>query len=271
MADIYGVRDGLGRARGLLSVGDDHGRAYAALEIRFCMETIAYRQLDAYGPEIQSQLIKEWNPSRIVRMLALLDEFSDQSAQYSIAVNLPDGIEMPIDGNDQEWAERARELGFIPLGDSNRIPWKKFKTAYNSLGSFVHLSRDGSRIYPTAEKLSEILDMLDKVSESTLIAAMNNVSTAKCGCGSLLVLGPRHQNGSELVYCTNNKCKAVFKADAEQQGAIRQIGQLLLTCPCGGKVPFKRESMLALERCDSCSSSVRAVVLGKLNVVAESY
>jgi len=255
----------------LISGDDDNQLAYAALEIRFCMEAIAYRQLDSYGPEIKSRLMKEWSPSRIVRMLTLFDEHSDQSAQFSIAVNLPDGIELPTDGTDQEWEQKAKELEFMPVGNANRIPWKKFSQAYGTVGSFVHLGRNGARPVPTREKLSNVLKMLDEVADSTVIAAMNNYGTATCSCGTLLVLGPKHQIGSELIYCTNDKCKEVFRADPEKPGTMNRMGVLLLTCPCGAKVAFKSDSMLAMERCESCNSSVRALVLSKLSVVPDAY
>ncbi|MEC3887095.1 hypothetical protein [Xanthomonas campestris] len=271
MGDLYGIRDDLDRARALISGGNDVQLAYAALELRFCMEAIAYRQLDSYGPEIRSRLMKEWSPSRIVRMLTLFDEHSDLSAQFSIAVNLPDDFEPPTEEIDPEWARKAKDLGFVPVGNANRIPWKKFSKAYGTVGSFVHLGRDGLRPVPTREKLSTILEMLDEVADSTVIAAMNNYGTATCSCDTLLVLGPKHQSGSELIYCTNDKCKAVFEADPQNPGAMNRIGRLLLTCPCGAKVEFKSESMLGMERCESCNSSVRAHVLSKLSVVPDAY
>lgn len=271
VGDLYGIRDELDRARALISGGSNVQLVYAALEIRFCMEAIAYRQLDSYGPEIKSRLMKEWSPSRIVRMLTLFDEDSDQSAQFSIAVNLPDDFEPPTDGINPEWAEKARDLEFVPVGNANRIPWKKFSEAYAAIGSFVHLRRDGSRPAPTRKKLSTILRMLDEVADSTVIAAMNNYGTATCSCGTLLVLGAKHQSGTELIYCTNSMCKAVFQADPENPGTMKEIGQLLLTCPCGSKVLFKKERMLAMERCSSCNSSVRALINSKLSVVPDAY
>lgn len=269
MGDIYGIRDGLDRARALLTTGREDERAYAALEIRFCMEAIAYRQLDSYGPAIMSQLMKEWNPSRIVRMLTLFDEHSDQPAQFAIAVNLPDDFEVPAEEADNDWGDRVKNLEFVPVGDANRLPWKKFRNAYSSLGSFVHLGKNGERAFPTVQKLEEILTMLDHVADSTVIAAMNNYGTATCRCGTLLVLGPKHQSGTENIYCTNYRCKAVFQAIPEKPGTMSEIGQVLLPCPCGGKVAFKSDSMLAMERCENCGSSVRVLI--KLGLVPDAY
>lgn len=273
MTDLYGVRDNIERARAIIARADDREFAYAALEIRFCMEAIAYRQLDSYGAEIKSQLMKEWNPSRIVRMLASLDEDSDQSAEFSISVDLPDGRQLLGDeiaiGQELETGPDGRR--YLPIGRANRIPWKKFREAYNSLGSFLHLGKDGSSLTPTRDKLLAIVGILDDVADSTIIAALNNCATGQCSCGTLLVLGPKQQAGDEVIYCTNRQCKAAFKADKANLGSMIPVERILLTCPCGSKVLFHKESMLAMERCEDCSNSVRALICQSLQVVPEAY
>lgn len=271
MTDLYGVRDNIERARAIIARADDRELAYAALEIRFCMEAIAYRQLDGYGPEIQSQLMKEWSPSRIVRMLTKFDEDSDQSAEISISVDLPDGRSLLGEDSGQNLVEGKDGKKYLLIGKANRIPWKEFQKAYSSLGSFLHLGRDGGNLIPTREKLLNTVCMLEEVADSTIIAALNNVATAKCTCGTLLVLGWKQQAGEETIYCTNLQCKAAFMADKESPGLMNSIRQILLNCPCGSKVLFHSQSLLAMERCEACNSSVRATFGRTLQVVPEAY
>jgi len=75
--DIYGIRHRIQTARHHATGGDEHALVYAALELRFCMEAVAYGQLAVYSEEIRSLLSKEWNPSKIIKTLVLFDERSD--------------------------------------------------------------------------------------------------------------------------------------------------------------------------------------------------
>lgn len=255
MGDIFGISDRIHTARNLASGGDDQGLIYAALELRLCMEVVAYRQLSAYNEEIRSQLAKERNPSKIIRTLTHFDEESDQTAEISIAVNPPADLPEQIEGGKPDWTEG---LEFLLVGNAYRIPWKKFGRAYSTLGSFLHIGKDAANLYPKRAKLDEIIAMLEEVAESTVIAAVNNVNVANCMCGALLVLGQGHQMGKYPINCGNTKCNAVFVADPNIPNRMELISQILLKCPCGANVPFPRERMLAVQPCPDCRTPLRA-------------
>lgn len=263
MRDLYGIRESIQRIRNLMGSNEDRQLLYAALELRFVMESIAFRQLDQYAEEVRVRLAKEWNASRIVRMLAQLDETSDQTAEFSFATELL--------ANTGQENVALQDLDFMAIGSANRVPWRRFHKAYNSLGSFLHLASDGNNRLPARETLIPIVDMLEHVADSSVIAALNHFVTANCTCGTLLVIGPRQVAGDEQIYCNNKSCKAVYMADKENPGSMNSVGQLLLKCPCGAKVLFHKESMLATERCDNCQSSVRVLINGTLNIVEEAY
>ncbi|KPY82208.1 hypothetical protein ALP06_200274 [Pseudomonas coronafaciens pv. atropurpurea] len=47
--DIYRVQPYLDRAKELLKASDEHTKRYAALELRFALENVVYRQMRQYG------------------------------------------------------------------------------------------------------------------------------------------------------------------------------------------------------------------------------
>ncbi|MBN5012513.1 hypothetical protein JY406_07890 [Stenotrophomonas maltophilia] len=255
MNDIYGIRHRIQTARHHATGGDEHALVYAALELRFCMEAVAYGQLAVYSEEIRSLLSKEWNPSKIIKTLVLFDERSDQTSEFSISVNPPADLEERIQSGSNEWTEG---LDFLLIGNSYRIPWKKFGSAYSTLGSFLHLGKSGANLYPKQAKLDQIIAMLEEVANSTVIAALNDIRVGTCLCGGVLVVGQSHQLGNEPIRCGNGRCNAIYMAKPDMPGTMFLVDQVTLLCPCGANVPFARERMLAIETCPECRTPVRA-------------
>ena len=242
-------------ARDHASGGGEQGLIYAALELRFCMEAVAYRQLSTYNEQIRSQLSKEWNPSRIIRTLALFDELSDQTAEFSIAVDPPADLTERLGDEPNSWVQG---LEFLVIGNAYRIPWKQFGRVYSTLGSFLHLDKTANNLYPKLEKLEKVFAILDQVADSTLIAGLNNIAATECQCGSTLVIGPIHQRGESQINCANKACNAVYTANPNVPNVISPVPGQMLTCPCGANVPFERTRMLGVHICPSCHMPVRA-------------
>lgn len=258
MKDIFGIRERIGLAREQASGSHAHGLIYAALELRFCLEAVAYAQLSVYNEQIRSQLQREWNPSKIIKILALLDELSDQTAEYSIAAEPRLDFDRLVDGVGEGSLEK---LSFTPIGCARRIPWKKFSRAYSSLGSFLHLAKTNDNLIPSESKLDEIFQLLEDVASSDVIAGLNNIAVAPCTCGWDLVLGPVHVRGEALIHCANSRCNAIFAATPGTANQLEPISQVRLTCPCGAQVPFAPEGLLKAAVCPSCHARLNARIL----------
>ncbi|MDG9765050.1 MULTISPECIES: hypothetical protein [unclassified Stenotrophomonas] len=67
---LYNIAERLSTAKELISRGDDASLIYAALELRFCLESVAYQNLAAYGEDVSTELAREWRPDQIIKMLA---------------------------------------------------------------------------------------------------------------------------------------------------------------------------------------------------------
>ncbi|KHL54561.1 hypothetical protein [Xanthomonas cannabis] len=253
---LYNITDPLARARELIATGNEHSLLYAALELRFCFESVAYQNLAAYGEEVSAELTREWRPDQIIRMLAQFDPHSDQTASFSISVSpLPDDLNFETSDLKKLFGDQE----FLPIGEAKRIPWSKFRTYYNTLGSYLHLQKDRRTKPPRVEKLQLWISELEDVANSTLIAAAKDIATSKCSCGQVLILGPAEQAGDKAIFCPSTKCNASYiaiKNDPEHR--IEKILAVGLLCKCTAMVPFAPDKLLKPTVCPNCKAYVRA-------------
>jgi len=263
---LYQIADHLEKAKTFLAQSDESSLLYAALELRFCLESVAYQNLAAYGEDVSAELAREWRPDQIIKMLATFDPNSDQTASFSISVTpLPEDLDFASSGLRGAFNDR----NFLPIGEAKRIPWGKFRSYYNSLGSFLHLRKDLTNAKPKIEKLRGLIAELEEVASSTLIAAGKDLATGKCDCGQVLILGPAEQAGDKPVFCPNTKCNSSYlaiKGDAERR--VQKIQALGLRCECDAVIPFSAEKLLKPAVCPACGSTVCAVIAAKARVIA---
>lgn len=263
---LYDIAGRLGKARALISRGDDCSLLYAALELRFCFESVAYQQLAAYGEDVSTELAREWRPDHIIKMLASFDPNSDQTASFAISTTaLPNGFDL----NSGDISQAFGDEGFMPIGEARRIPWGKFRTYYNSLGSFLHLRKNQSTAQPKIEKLNLFIAELEEVASSTIIAAAKNIATRNCDCGKLLILGPAEQAGDKPVFCSDTKCNASYLAIKGDPGhKVKKIVAIGLRCHCEAVVPFAPDRLLRPMICPNCRSSVCAFIGSQVVVLS---
>lgn len=266
---LYNIDDRLARAKELIANGDEHALLYAALELRFCFESVAYQNLAAYGGDVSAELTREWRPDQIIRMLASLDPHSDQTASFSISVSpLPDDLNFET----SDLKELFGDQEFLPIGEAKRIPWSKFRTYYNALGSYLHLQKDQSTKPPRVDKLQRWIAELEEVASSTLIAAARNIATGKCSCGQVLILGPAEQAGDKAIFCPNSKCNISYiaiKDDPEHR--IEKIHAVGLRCKCTAMVPFAPDMLLKPTVCPHCKASVRAFIGANVMMLSDPH
>lgn len=247
--DLYGIAPHLDRAKALLTSDNARDWIYAALELRFAFEAAAYRQIEAYGGDLPSSILREWKPDKVLKLLASFDKNSDQSATWSISVQpVPDRA---LTREDYE------SLEYVQFGEQKNIPWKVYQKSYNALGSFLHLDKQQQCRIPDREKLQAQVDQLEDLARSTVIVVQKDFSTSTCECGEILVLGPSELSGSQLIYCPVRTCNRLYQAQPAEAGCpILQVQQVALACPCGARVPFAPERLLEPATCPSCRSDL---------------
>jgi hypothetical protein len=71
-------------ARSLITAGDEASLRYAALEIRMAIELMFYKLLSSYKEELPDDLLKHWQPKKIID--ALIDCDPDIEHDYSLTI-----------------------------------------------------------------------------------------------------------------------------------------------------------------------------------------
>lgn len=235
------------QAKKLIEQGDDNSLRYACLELRHCFEIIAYRQLQQYGDALPGNIIGEWKPDQIVKMLASFDPITSQAGRLSIAAH-------DANGQPGEWRD---------LGETKVIPWRKFRVFYNKLGSYLHATPPegfGKARKPlTAESLQEIMESLEHVLSATIVLAVKNIISAKCKCGTLMHIGEDEFSTPDVVICSNRKCNSIWaKAVTENnEKVLEPIDSIVFKCPCEATTPIPYDQIWRPFTCRNCSKKYK--------------
>lgn len=248
--DLYGITPYLERATALLLCGDDASIRYAALELRFAHEAVAFRQLQQYGEQFPGKLVGEWKADQILKLLASFDPFSDTSGELSIAKHAAEG-EMPT-----EW---------VKLGSTHAIGWKKFRKYYNKLGSFLHLPLPKAGEVPaekaiSPESFNEMIKDLQRLTDASLILAMKVIVSAQCRCGGMVYAGQSDFDNGDQVMCGNRQCNALYIKGRDDSGVevLKPINSIIFTCEkCEAKIPVQLDQVWATARCPGCALEYR--------------
>lgn len=246
--DLYGITPHLVRAKTHMEANEEHFLRYSALELRFCLEMIAYRQLQQYGDIFPGNMVGIWKADQIIKLLASFDPLSDQEGESSIAPANADG-ELPT-----KWT---------PLGKTKVISWRKFRKFYNKLGSYLHApppktNEEKSPI--TSESFREIIQALEEATKATAILAMKSVISALCDCGTTIYVGQSEFDNEEFVVCSNTKCNSIYTKKTNESGnqALTRIDTIVFICQkCNANVPVSRDRIWAPARCPHCSLTYR--------------
>ncbi len=244
--DLYGARDYLSRAKKMLSESENHSIRYACLELRFCLEIIAYRQLEQYGEEIPGSVVREWKPDRIIKLLASFSPGSDQDSEIRVGLtNSPDSI-------PEEWTSS---------GKARAIPWGVFRKHYNKLGSYLHAPKKVKDLKGeiNKEKLSNIISDIERVLSATIILAVKNTINAECDCGKSIFIGQSEFEDGELVRCGNRECGLLWKKVTLDDGVqvLQPARSLVYKCACSSFMRVSIEKVWDRFKCEGCGNTYR--------------
>ncbi|WP_395589286.1 hypothetical protein [Pseudomonas sp. TR47] len=246
--ELYGVKPLVDRAKELFQKDDECQLKYACLELRFCFELIAYRQLQQYGEKIPGSIVGQWKPDQIIRLLASFDPASEQGGILSVGLqNSPD--EMPT-----AWAT---------VGESKAIPWRTFRRHYQTLGSYLHApmpKADGSAPKPiNRDKLRVMIADIEDVMSATIILAMHKTINATCDCGQEIFIGESEYEDGELARCSNKKCGRYWhKATLADGDRVLQAAKtIFFKCQCDALMSVPVEDVWKRFSCRNCMSTFR--------------
>lgn len=242
--DLFGIKEYLDRAKALLASSEQHQVRYACLELRFCFEKVAYRQLAQYGNEIPSSVVREWRPDHVLKLLASFDPQSDQPGILSI------GMQSSPDEEPTSWST---------VGESKLIPWRKFRSHYNKLGSYLHQPVDGSSKDIKSSSLDKIIADLDSVMASSIILATKRTINAICDCGQEIFIGETEFEDDELIKCAGKNCGRYWSKKVLDSGeqVLQAAASIFYKCTCSAIIRVLPEDVWKRFTCNECSVTYR--------------
>ena len=168
------ARTALERAREHLAEPKGGRVRYAALELRFALESLVYERAGSYTEELPGSALQTWQPGKLLKILLEIDPFADKSASLSI-------------GEEEEYGKPAPQMH--SLGRDRVLTLKEIKTYYDRLGSYLHEPTpeqvDAGKCASEGKMLDrcrELVEIIDEVLSSP-VYNLNFRVTSKIQCG----------------------------------------------------------------------------------------
>lgn len=172
---LSSIRSHVDKAEDLLKEGSYDSLLYACLEVRFAIERLTYSKLDGYLDQVPYEVVKVWQPGKLMKTLAGIDSQVESSGTIRI-------FSKDEHGNQ-------KELTFEVFFESFTGRWAS-KT-YHTLSSFLHtatLDKIDAPQKPYEEiqkKLVQFIAEINRVIDAPVqtLVCLNGVKLqCKAGC-----------------------------------------------------------------------------------------
>jgi len=204
--------DALRRAEELITDGTPASLRYACLQLRFCLELIAYDKLQAYSARVPPSLYAKWQPPQLFRALEQLEPGSTHDKVVQFVRQADDGSPAG------EWKT---------LGIHRTVPIGALTKFYHKLGNFLHApmpqpARGKPARAPSAEELGKIVEALRPAAECRFDGSMAAMFHFQCDCCEYEVVA-NSEGAASLgrAECLNPACGAVYRIYAADGQAER--------------------------------------------------
>ncbi len=235
----------------LLADGSEQSIRYTALELRMCLEELAYDLLKLYMKHLPGDVVDTWQPPRVIDTVAEYDPNIEEDYTLSIRV---------------EGVENAKP---VCLGRHEGVSGAFIKKHYHKLSSYLHVPtiRQRERSEPNIKCLrayiEELLPEVKRLFSSTARFAPAKTLEFHCpSCRTHLVRNIRILEKDPFMVCTEPTCRARY--ECRETGGDWSVGihRVDVTCPsCETQTPedgviLKEGSMY---RCKHCGGRFRIV------------
>lgn len=193
-------------AKELLGRGTDDVSQYIALELRRCIEAVAYEKLEAYRKWISEKLARTWQPPQAFKALLEIDPGGHDDAVFAVAT--------------QERPDEPPKTPLKVIGTDRRPNVKWLTDTWNKLGSHLHADWPYSRRTERGNRrefYERVLSELEPFVVNHFTAAMTNTIEFTCSeCGQGVVIS--RQGLKFAGYATCLHCWVKY-SHREQDGA----------------------------------------------------
>lgn len=202
MAFMTEKLDHLQRAKDLLAAGDPSSLQYCCLELRICIELVAYERVSMYEKELP-QGFEKWQPKEVIEALLDCDPYADKDSSLTIA------LENPAGGPPGK---------AFHLGTFHALTRKFIQRHYHKLGSYLHaplyakLDEDERLATPELRSfLAETLKEVERLCSSTIQENLASRVSFTCQvCDRRVTRNILALKRDGRVKCQDPACQAVY-------------------------------------------------------------
>lgn len=217
----------LERARQLLASGDPESLRYCCLELRVCIELIAYERLDIFEKELPLGFEK-WQPREVVDALVDCDPDADKDFTMRVGLEGPAG-EPPT--------------RMMTVGTYHALTRQFVQRRYHKLGSYLHAPtyaqvKAHTEPVPDKQFLEETLREVERLCSSTVASNFGSKVTLVCqDCGTTIVRNTAALKRDGRLTCLEPSCKAVYGVEGlDTPAPLFRMERVDFACACGATV-----------------------------------
>lgn len=244
------------RAKAHLDAEDDERLAYAALELRMCLEAIIYSKLKTYAKRLPTSVKKKWQPPQALKALLTLEPDADRDFNLRMVREAQPGA--------------TAEESPTSLHSHRTVKYRWLRKHYNKLGSYLHVSQPFAPpkvpyrigLKRLREALEEITEELEPVVASTMDASLAMTIGFECVvCRNQVLCNEAGLERTSAAVCLDPDCETEYEAARDDEGEwIFTIPRFTFICDVC-KQPFEvedRQLELGLEiTCEECNTCHR--------------
>ncbi len=235
----------LDRANAQLSFNTEENDRYACLELRQCIEALAYKKLKAYEKRVPINLLSKWQPAQVIAILTELEPDSGFDSKISIY---------------QENSAGEPEKHILTF-DQKEITTKFISKRYHKLGYYLHTptiadqskSTNPQRFHKYLAKLACELSEYVKATTYSTIASTMSIDCAECN--QKIIRNTKSLHEGSIIKCFNPQCQAQYLVEKIEANTFKyKLNQAEFTCDCGNEIsiPVHRIKENSNVVCSAC-------------------
>lgn len=236
----------LNKAKELINSGKEENLKYACLDLRMCIETLCYSKIGLYLKQIPEEILKSWQPRKLMLALKELDPHVEVDRKVVICMENEKGNPM--------------EASFV--GCHKSITIKFIRDIYDKLGYFLHipsilqLSQHSKKLSDLRADLNNLIPKLEDLCSSNFITNLAPVITFKCKrCGSYNLKNKEAIKKKNVFICSEENCKVEYKYVDNNGSPTFLLAQVICNCPdCNTQIVYDKHKLKEglIIKCKKC-------------------
>lgn len=209
----------LDRAKQEISKNTTVHNRYACLELRQCIEALAYKKIHAYRSRIPIDAYKKWQPKNILKVLRELEENTEVDKYFKFYEESENGV---LGKELLSFEQKELTVSFI-------------NKHYHKLGSSLHTpfkeeySKSDFRAY-----LIELTTQLEVFVNARSYCTVTNTICFNCVyCNKPIARNSLNVEENSQIQCLNTECGAKYTAHKREGDKFEfTLNKAIIDCDC---------------------------------------